>query len=440
MSRWVVRCALAAALAVPPMRAAAQEPVQTVDRIAAVVGERIILLSEIDEEINQRRGQGLQIPEDSAAIEALRRQVLDELIDDEVIFQRARSDTSITITDQEVQGAVEEQYRQVRTQFRTEQEFRQALAGAGMGTPEEYRRWLTDKQRRAAYQQRLISKLQQEGKLRAGTVSEAELRRAFDEAMARSGERRRPPTITFEQIVVAPRASAAARREAQRRADSVRIALEAGADFATTARRFSDDVSTRENGGDLGFFRRGVMVRTFEEVAFNIRPGVISPLVESPFGYHIILVERVQAAEVRARHILFAPVLGEAELAAARSLADSLAGLVRGGASADSLARLFGDSTEPRSIGPADRTQMDTAYAQAMSAVETGAVVGPFPLNPEIPSRTRFVVARVTDLQPERAFTFEEVRDQLRGGLLREKGIRNLIGDLRRNTYIDVRL
>jgi peptidyl-prolyl cis-trans isomerase SurA len=435
----VVRCALAAVLAALPARAAAQEPL-VVDRIAAVVGERIILLSEVDEEINQRRGQGLELPQDSAAIVALRRQVLDDLIDDEVIYQRARSDTSISVNDQEVLGAVEEQIRSVRGQFRTEAEFRQALLGAGLGAPEEYRRWLTDKQRRAAYQQRYIGKLQQEGKLRAGTVSEADLRRAYDEAMARQGERRRPPTITFTQIVVQPRAGDEARREAVRRADSVRVEIERGADFAAAARRFSDDVTTRENGGDLGFFRRGVMVRQFEEVAFAIRPGVVSPIVATPFGYHLIWVDRVQSAEVKARHILFAPAIGAPELAAARALADSLAGLVRAGASADSLARLFGDSAEPRAIGPVDRTQMDSTYAQAMAEAQTGAVVGPFALNPEVPTRSRFIVAHVTDVQAERQFTFDEVRDQLRSGLLRERGIRNLITDLRRQTYVDVRL
>jgi peptidyl-prolyl cis-trans isomerase SurA len=440
MPRRAAWCALAAALAVLPARAAAQQPVQEIDRIAAVVGERIILLSEIDEEINQRRGQGLQLPEDSAGIAALRRQVLGDLIDDEVIYQKARSDTSITVNDQEVLGAVEEQYRQVRGQFRTEAEFRQALLGAGLGSPEEYRRWLTDKQRRAAYQQRYIGKMQQEGKLRAGTVSEADLRRAYEEAMARQGERRRPPTITFQQIVVEPRPSIEARREAFSRADSLRVEIERGADFATLARRFSDDVTTRENGGDLGFFRRGVMVRQFEEVAFAIRPGVVSPVVTTPFGYHLILVDRVQSAEVKARHILITPAIGAPELAAARALADSLATLVRSGASADSLARLYGDSTEPRQIGPADRTQMDSAYGRAMAEVVTGSVVGPFALNPDIPARSRFVVALVTDVQPERQFTFEEVRDQLRGGLLRERGIRNLIADLRRQTYIDVRL
>jgi len=440
MRRWVTGCVLAAALALSPARAVAQEATQVIDRIAAVVGDRIILLSEIDEEINQRRGQGLQLPQDSAGLATLRREVLNDLIDDEVIYQKARTDTSITVTDQEVLGAVDEQYRQVRSQFRTEPEFRSALEAAGLGTPEEYRRWLTDKQRRAAYQQRYVQKLQQEGKLRGGTVSEADLRRAYEEAMARQGDRRRPPTISFNQIVIEPHASEEARREAFHHADSIRVAIERGADFSDMARRFSDDAATKDNGGDLGFFRRGVMVRQFEEVAFALRPGVVSPVVTSPFGYHIIIVDRVQAAEVKARHILIIPRIGPPELAAARALADSVAALVRHGASADSLARLYGDSAEPRQIGPADRTQMDSTYAREMVDAQAGSVVGPFAINADIPARTRFVVAQVTDVQPERSFSFEEVRDQLRVSVLRERGLRNLISDLRRATYIDVRL
>lgn len=419
--------------------APAQQPVQPIDRVAAVVGERIILLSEIDEEINQRRGQGLQLPQDSAGIEALRRQVLNELVDDEVLYQRARRDTSINVTDAEVQGAVDQQYRQVRQQFRTDQEFRVALQGAGMGTPEEYRRWLTEKQRRAAYQQRFLQKQQQEGRLRGGSVSEAELRRAFDAAMAQN-QRRRPATITYRQVVVAPVATDSARAAARLRAESLQVELTRGADFAAVARRFSDDPASRETGGDLGWFRRGMMVRPFEEVAFALRPNVVSPVVATQYGFHIILVERIQPAEVKARHVLITPVVTEADLAAARARAEQYAAAVRAGASADSIARIHGDSGEPRLVGPADRGQLPPSYVTAFEGVEPGAVVGPFVVNPEMPARTRYVVAQVTDVQPEREFTFEEVRDQLRANLLREKGVRSLLDDLRRRTYVDIRL
>ncbi len=438
---------LGAALLLAPRQAAAQqrEPlvppgVEVIDRVVAVVGERVILLSEIEEIIGQMRAQGAQLPQDSAQLHALRLQTLNQLIDDEVLYQRARQDTSITVTEAEVGTAVEQSMQQVRGQFRTDAEFRTALAGAGYGTPDEYRRFLTDQQRRSAYIQRFVQRQQQDGKLRGGTVPEAELRRAYQQVLAEPNHERRAASITLQQIVVAPQPTDSARTRARVLAESVRVAIDGGADFATMARRFSDDVGTRESGGDLGFFRRGMMVRPFEEIAFRLRPNVVSPVVTTQFGYHLIWVDRVQTAEVKARHILFAPGIRPQDLAAARAQAESLAVLVRGGASADSLARLYGDTAEPRTIGPADRRNLPPVYAQALAQAGAGDVVGPFASDPESPARTRFIVVKVVDVSPERDFTFDEVREQLRGGLTRQQGIRNLVADLRRRTFVDVRM
>lgn len=429
--------------AVGASAAAAQQPTELIDRVAAIVGDRVILLSEVEEGVQQARAQGAQVPEDSAGLTALRRQYLNELINQEVMYQRARRDTTITVTDQEVNQAVEETWRQVRSQFRTDQEFRAALAQSPYGTPEEYRRFLVDQQRRSAMIQRLLQNMTQEGKLRGGTVSDDALRTAYQQMMQDPQRPRRNPTITLRQVIVAPAVRDSLRALALAQADSVRGEIERGADFATMARRWSDDGS-REQGGDLGFFRRGDMVRPFEEVAFALRPGVVSPVVRTQYGYHLIWVERIQAAEIKARHILFSPDIHPDDLAAARRLADSIAVLIRNGASADSLARIHGDSSEPRTIGPVDRAllrQRLQVYDQALGENPApGQVVGPFPVEPQTPERTRFAVIQVTDLQPQRDYTFEEAREELRSRLIRQQGINNLIGDLRRQMYIDIRL
>lgn len=440
MRRLALAAIMAAALAATaaPLGAQGLGPRQLVDRVAAIVGDRVILLSELDEEINRRQSEGLQVPEDSSAFAALRRQILETLIDDEVLYQRARRDTTISVTDAEVQNAVDQQVRDVRARFNSETEFRAQLRAAGWGTPEEYRRWLGDQQRRSEYQRRFIDKMRQDGKLRGGPVTEEEMRQAF--AAGQQGMRPRPPTVSFRQIVVAPVPSSAARVAARAQAESVLVELRRGADFAATARRYSDDPASREQGGDLNWFRRGLMVRQFEDVAFRLRPGQISDVVETQFGYHIIQVERVQPAEIKARHILFAPAISDSEQAAARRLADSVAVLLRGGASFDSLAGLYADTSEQRVVGPVDRSQLPPPYVQAFEGGTIGRIVGPFATTPDAPTHTKYAVAEITDVQPERPYTFEEVREQMRANLQQEHAIRELLGSLRRQTYVDIRL
>ncbi|HEX6038501.1 peptidylprolyl isomerase [Longimicrobium sp.] len=83
----------------------------------------------------------------------------------------------------------------------------------------------------------------------------------------------------------------AQRQEVMQRAEQIRARAAAGEDFATLARQFTEEPGGKERGGDLDWFGRGRMVAQFEEAAFKLQPGQVSPVVETPFGYHIIKVE-----------------------------------------------------------------------------------------------------------------------------------------------------
>jgi peptidyl-prolyl cis-trans isomerase SurA len=355
------------------------DSVVVVDHVLAVVGNRPVLASQVDEELFSRQAQGAELPTAPQQLDALRREVTASIIDEELLVQQAARDTSIQVTDQEVADGVEQQVRKVRGNFTSEVDYRNELKKAGFQTPEEYRRWLTDQQRRAALQNRLIDGLRTSGKLKPVSPTEDEMRKFFEQQKANLGSR--PATISFRQIVIAPKSSARAKAAARAQADSIVLELRRGADFATAARRFSQDPGSRDQGGSLNWFRRGVMVPEFEKVAFALKPGVISDPVESPFGYHIIQVERTQPAEVQARHILLTPAIDSANVDSARTLAARLSGLIAKGAAFDSLQRLYHDASGgEREVENVTTDKLPDTYAKAIAEADSGVVVPVFTL------------------------------------------------------------
>ena len=413
-----------------------QDTTFVVDRVVAVVGNRPVLASQVDEELFSRQSQGVKIPSDSQGLGQVRQQIVSSIIDEELLVQQAQRDTSIKVTDEEIASGVEEQVRKVRSNFTSEVEYAAELKKAGFQTPEEYRRWLTDQQRRAAYQNRLIEKLRNDGKLKPVAPTEKEMKEFFEEQKSTMGNR--PATISFRQIVISPVASPAAKAKTKAQADSIVLELRRGADFATAARRFSQDPGSKDQGGSLNWFRRGVMVPEFERVAFSLKPGVVSDPVESPFGYHIIQVERVQPGEVQARHILLVPEIDSAHVRQARALADSVRNALVAGAPFDSLQRLYHDRSAERQGENVPVNKLPENYAKAIGQAAAGTTLPVFTM-PTAGGREQFVILQVTDRRPEGEIKYDDVRDSIRDQLGQQLAIRRYIDGLRRSTYVDIR-
>jgi peptidyl-prolyl cis-trans isomerase D len=139
----------------------------------------------------------------------------------------------------------------------------------------------------------------------AGTVSEADARADYDQNKARYGtdEQRRA-----SHILIVPESGDKA--AAKKKAEQVLAQVKAKpSDFEKLARENSKDPGSAAQGGDLGFFGKGMMVKPFEEAVFKMKPGEISDLVESDFGFHIIKLTEVKPAEVKP----FEQVKGEIE-------------------------------------------------------------------------------------------------------------------------------
>jgi peptidyl-prolyl cis-trans isomerase SurA len=406
-----------------------------VDRVVAVVGGEAILWSDVMMEVNQRRAAGFPVPEDSAGQMAVASEVLNDLVDVEILVQQAKR-LGINLTDAEVTAQTEQQFRRVRAQFASEEEFRRELRSAGFGTPEEYRRSLTEQFRKQMLQQRAFEELRR--RMKPADVTEEEITAAFAQWRERIG--RRPATISFRQLVVAPRASDDARNAARVKAESLLAEIRRGGDFESIARRESMDPGSRELGGDLGWARRGSgFVPEFERVVFSLRPGQVSPVFETSFGYHIVRVDRVQPAEVKSRHILIRPVISESDIAAARDTAASAAAQWRAGTNFETLVSRYHDPAEERGIlQPFPRDSLPESYQRAITGVGPRQITEPFQLGTG--TAVKFAVLEIVSQEEGGEYTLAEVRERLRQQLAQERSTRQLLDDLRRTTYVDVRL
>jgi len=437
----LLRTVLGAALLLGgvPASAVAQDGGDVVDRVVAVVGNAAIVGSQVEEELFSRQSAASPLPTDPAELRAMRRQILDTLIAEELLYQEALRDTTIKVTDQEVSDAAEKVLIDTRKRFPTELAYRAELRSAGFQSPEDYRRWMLESQRRGLIVSRHRDNLIDQDRMKPLAPTEKEMRAYFDTYIAkRRGDV--PATVSLRQIVVSPKPTDAARMKAKAVADSLVTALRAGADFAVAARRFSMDPVSSSQGGDLGWFRRGTMVPEFERVAFGLKPGFVSDPFETPFGWHVLQVQRIQPTEVQARHILLMPEVDSTGALAAKLRIDAIYGAVMGGASFDSLQRLYHDPAEERQIEQFRVDSLPETYRNAIASIDTGKVATPFRLDAAaVPERAKWSVVLVTGRTEAGTRSYEQVKPLIRVHLGKQMGQDAYIRELRRKTYVDVR-
>jgi len=172
---------------------------------------------------------------------------------------------------------------------------------------------------------------------------EEELRALYGQ---RSSLYNMPEQVRARHILLSLDADASAEEaaEVERRANEILTQIREGADFAALAGELSEDSGSKANGGDLGFFARGQMVKEFEDAAFSLEPGMVSEVVKSEYGYHVIRVEERRDAEQRSfeevREELAAELMGlEVARTESRAIADRIAEAIRGGTSLEDAAR-----------------------------------------------------------------------------------------------------
>jgi peptidyl-prolyl cis-trans isomerase SurA len=426
--------------ALTPLPGAAQavpgEP-EMVDRVVAIAGDSVVLLSQVEEEIARYSMQGIPIPDGPTELAEFRSELVEALVNRLLILQAALGDSTLMVSEEELEFMASQQLDQQVRRAGTQAALQQQLAQNGFSVS-SYREFIKTQAR----QERLTEMYLQKARGTAGVVvvDEEEVRQAWE---AQQGQI--PPlaaSVSAYQVAVEPQPSDSAVAAARDRARELLAELQAGEDFESLARRFSQDPGSAQQGGDLGWFRRGVMVEAFEDTAFRMRENQVSDVVETPFGAHIIKLERIRGGERKARHILIRAEVGPEDVERARQRAQELRNRVDGGESLASLRSEYGPpgrAALPDSISTfVDQLgNLPPAYS-VLSSARPGEVLGP--LEVEIQGRFFFPVLQITAVREAGPRTFDDVRDQLRAQLQQQKTLERILARLRERTFVEIRM
>lgn len=417
----------------------ATQPRQQVSKIVAVAGDSIILAQEVETDLRVLTLQnGQQLPTDSAQLNTMRRQVLETMINNLLILQAALRDTTIQIPEAQLNQRVEAEI-QGRVQQAGGQAGLERALQAERWTMQDYRAFIANGMRQQALREAWLASATRMRKPRP--IGEGELKKIFEEQRATIPPL--PPIVTFQQIMLAPRASDAALAAARTKTDSILQLVKGGEDFATLARRFSMDGSA-EKGGDLGWMKPAEFVREFADALMMLRPGMVSGIVETQYGFHIIKLEKVRGGERQARHILIMPERADGDLERTLERGREVAEKLRAGANPDSLAREVGEDYENSRVGPYTRDQVKQiapAYDQALGASpKTGDVVGPF--QTQLPTgQPAVVVLKILDAREAGPASWDDTffRQRFKDNIQRQQLIEEIINELRAKSHVEIR-
>ena len=404
-----------------------------VEQVAAVVGDSVILMTEIDAYLLRLQSQGWTSPETTEELMKFKGEVLDLLINEQLLLQDAALDSTITIDEEELEQLVQQEIDGQVRQFGTLSALQNALAEQSM-TMSVFREQRRTAMRRQMLQERYMAKKGRDA--RKLYVSDSEVRDFFEENKEQLPTL--PPTIKFLNLQLQPEPSDSAKAKALAKADSILQMVVDGSegDFEELAKKYSDGPSS-EDGGELGWVRRdGSMVEKFEEVAFGIPPGVVSIPVETEFGYHLILVERIRGGERRISHILIQPEITDIDIAANLERANKFKTRLLAG---EAMSDLSDESVDTLNLTIAQISQISTTHASVLQTAKAGDVLGPL-LFDDIQSENLIGLVKVLELKDGGTPTFEDMRSQIENRLKSEKTTEDVVKGLRDNAFIEIRL
>ncbi len=399
---------------------------EVVERIAAIVGDRVILVSELANQLQlimMQTGADADFDADEAA-----KEILNEMVNDELILSAARGDTLITAPPAEVQAAMDEHMASLIARFPSEEAFLEQLRREGW-TKRGYEKRLRSQIKDQVLKQKIISQ-----KLSQVTVSRQEVEEFYRENSDSLPEV--PAQVRLAHILVSFDVS-------EKTEDSVRQLAEQAREIAVGENKKLSEVAEQfpgSIGGRIGYVYREELVPEFARAAFSLQPGAISGPVRTDYGWHIIKSHNRVGDSVDVSQILFPVEPSAADSAQARLLVDSLYLEIRSGADFRELAKLHSDDDATRATGGEmemmSAVNLRPEFVQPLNQIEPGGITEP------VVSARGFHILKLIERLPGHPLSLEEDYDIVKSMARQQKTalmVQEWVAELKEKVFVDIR-
>lgn len=400
------------------------------DRIIAVVGNDIILESDLQYQMQMYARQNNL----TSMSPVLAQQLFQQMLTDKIILAKAEQD-SIVVKDEEVNRELDYRLKtliqQVGSEDRIQEIYGMPLVKIRLTLKEDLiKKMMGDKLKRKKFTNQV-------------KVTDKEVRDFYNDFK----DSLPPASDEFEiyHIYKSRKLTDEERQLSKQTALKILDSIKSGVDFSELAKRNSDDKGSAINGGDLGFAKKGIFVKEFEEALYSLDINEVSDVIETEFGYHIIKLTEKKGDQLRSQHILVAYKKLESSdfetIALLNSIRDSI-NLSK--LSFDEAANRYSEDKETNSkggyIGFVPIEKLDSSYVEQVRALNIGELSKPIKVGDDI--NYGYEIIKVTAKNEPHKLTLETDFEKIKkyATVLKEnKQYEEWIEELKKSIYVDIK-
>jgi len=407
-----------------------------IDQVVAVVGSNPILKSDIEGTVLQKQAQGLTTMGD------MKCEVLEEQLEQRLLLAEAELDTTIIVTDSQINQNMDRRMQffieNLGSEKEVEKHFNKSIGQLKSELSETIKEQLKTEQ----MQSKILQKIK---------ATPAEVRLYFKQLPPKEIPEI-PEQYEYAQITILPNITEQQDLEVKAKLRDFKKRVENGDNFAALAVLYSEDPGSARNGGEMDYIGRAFLDPAFATEAFSLKPGQVSKVVKSEFGYHIIQMIDRKGEKIKCRHILIKPKIDQAELDKAKNRIDSLADYIRKGLlNWEQACYLYSSDKNTRNNGglvTSQRTgsskfhvdELDPDVSKILTKMNIGETSNPF-LSVDDKQRQVYKIIRMIDKTKPHQVNLQTDYQTLTEMFLakkKENAYRKWIADKQSKTYIHI--